>query len=72
MIYLLLLLKTFSKAVSLSKKKICLWVSHEHKEVHLTKRIDICDLLMKLNRNDTFFNPLISGDEKWVVYNNVN
>ena len=47
-------------------------IPHELKENHLTQRINICDLLKKCNENDPFLKRLITGDEKWVVYNNVN
>ncbi|KAG6794559.1 Ammar1 transposase [Apis mellifera caucasica] len=30
-----------------------------------------CDLLKKRNENDPFLKRLITGDEKWVVYNNI-
>ncbi|GFV18741.1 mariner Mos1 transposase [Trichonephila clavipes] len=31
----------------------------------------ICALLQKLNENDPFLKRLITGEEKWVVYNNI-
>lgn len=47
------------------------WVSHELKETHLTQRINRRDLLKKRNENDPFLKRLITGNEKWVVYNNI-
>ncbi|KAG6804545.1 Ammar1 transposase [Apis mellifera caucasica] len=41
----------------------------ELKEKHLTQRINNCDLLKKRNENDSFLKRLITGDEKWVIYN---
>ncbi|KAG6795545.1 Ammar1 transposase [Apis mellifera caucasica] len=35
------------------------------------QRINSCDLLKKRNENDPFLKRLITGDEKWVVYNNI-
>ena len=35
------------------------------------KSINSCDLLKKRNENDPFLKRLITGDEKWVVYNNI-
>nr|KAF6281895.1 hypothetical protein mPipKuh1_010196 [Pipistrellus kuhlii] len=35
------------------------------------QRISSCDLLKKRNENDPFLKRLITGDEKWVVYNNI-
>ena len=39
-------------------------------EIQLTKRIPICDSLLKRNENDPFLKRIITGDEKWVVYDN--
>nr|AAP51086.1 transposase [Forficula auricularia] len=52
-------------------QKLDTWVPHELKETHLTQRINSCDLLKKRNENDPFLKRLITGDEKWVVYNNI-
>ncbi|KAG6803711.1 Ammar1 transposase [Apis mellifera caucasica] len=35
------------------------------------QRINSCDLLKKRNENDPFLKRLITGNEKWVVYNNI-
>lgn len=53
-------------------KKLDLWVPHQLNEIHLTQRISICDSLLKRNEIDPFLKRLITGDEKWIVYNNVN
>ena len=53
-------------------KKLDLWLPHQLKEIHLTQRISICDSLLKRNEIDPFLKNLITGDEKWIVYNNVN
>ncbi|KFM75697.1 Mariner Mos1 transposase, partial [Stegodyphus mimosarum] len=55
----------------LSLQKLDTRVPHELKEMHLTQRINSCDLLKKCNKNDPFLKRLITGDEKWVVYNNI-
>jgi len=34
-------------------------------------RISICDLLLKRNENCPFLKWMITGDEKWIVHNNV-
>ena len=36
------------------------------------QRISICDSLLKRNEIDSFLKRLITGDENWIVYNNVN
>ena len=40
-------------------------------EIQLTKRISICDSLLKRNETDSFLKQIIAGNEKWVVYDNV-
>ena len=52
-------------------QKLDTWVPHELKEKHSTQRMNSCDLLKKHNENDPFLKRLITGDEKWVVYNNI-
>ena len=52
-------------------KKLGIWIPDELKEIHLTKRINAYDLSLKRNEFDPFFKRIITGDEKWVVYNNV-
>nr|BAO79476.1 transposase [Amegilla dulcifera]BAO79481.1 transposase [Amegilla dulcifera]BAO79484.1 transposase [Amegilla dulcifera] len=53
-------------------KKLDLWLPHQLKEIHLTQSISICDSLLKRNEIDPFLKSLITADEKWIVYNNVN
>ena len=50
--------------------KLDIWVPHKLKEVHLTNRINIADTLLKRNKIDPFLKRLVTGDEKWIVYNN--
>ena len=52
-------------------EKLDIWIPHELKEIHLTKRINVCDLHLKCNVFDPFFKRIITDDEKWIVYNNV-
>jgi len=52
-------------------KKLDIWVPHELKEIHLTQRINICDMHLKRNETDPFLKRIITGDEKWVVYSNI-
>ena len=40
-------------------------------KIHLTKRINDCDLDLKCNKFDPFLKRIITGDEEWTVYNNV-
>ena len=52
-------------------QKLDTWVPRELKEKHLTQRVNSCDFLKKRNENDPFLKRLITGDEKWVVYDNI-
>ena len=38
----------------------------------MTQRISICNSLLKRNEIDSFLKRLITDDEKWIVYYNVN
>lgn len=51
--------------------KLDVWVPHELTEIHRTKRINVCDSLLKRNEYDPFLKRMITGDEKWIVYDNV-
>ncbi|XP_076381130.1 histone-lysine N-methyltransferase SETMAR-like [Megalopta genalis] len=53
-------------------KKLDVWIPHELKEIHLTQRISICDTHLKRNAIDPFLKRIITGDERWIVYNNIN
>ena len=46
--------------------------SHRDCEIHLTNRINACDMHLKRNEFDPFIKRIITGDKKWIVYNNVN
>ena len=50
-------------------KKLDVWVLHELKEIHMTNRMSVCDQFIE--KNDPFLKRMITGDEKWIVYNNV-
>ena len=48
--------------------KIYIWVPHESKGVNLTQRINISNVMYI----DLFLKRIITGDGKWIAYNNVN
>ena len=50
--------------------KLDIWISHELKEIHSTKRINGCDLHLKRNEFNPFLERIITSDGKWIVYNN--
>ena len=47
------------------------WVPRELNDFQLNQRISTCDLLISKHKMLPFLNRLITGDEKWVLYNNV-
>ena len=51
--------------------KFVIWVPHKLNEIQLTKRISICDSLLKHNETNPFLKKIITGDEKWIVYDTV-
>ena len=47
------------------------WVAHKLSEKNLLDRISACNSLLKHNENVLFLKQIVTGDEKWVLYNNV-
>ena len=47
------------------------WVPHKLSEKNLLDRISTCDSLLKRNENVPFLKQIVTGDEKWILYNNV-
>lgn len=52
-------------------KNLDIWIPYELKEINAIQRFSICDSLLKRNKNDPFLKRLITGDEKWISYQNV-
>ena len=52
-------------------KKLDVWVPHALTEKNRIDRISICDLLYKRNEYDPFLKRIVTGNEKWIIYNNV-
>jgi len=44
---------------------------HDLTEKNRIDRISISDLLYKRNEYDPFLKRIIIGDEKWIIYNNI-
>ena len=44
-------------------KTLDIWIPHKSKEIHLTKRINACDLHLKRNEFDPFLKRIITGDK---------
>ncbi|GFT59637.1 histone-lysine N-methyltransferase SETMAR [Trichonephila clavipes] len=54
-----------------SKKKFDVWVSHQLTPKNMMDRISICEALTKRNEIDPFLKRMVTGDEKWVRYENI-
>jgi len=52
-------------------KKLDVWVPHDLTEKNRIDRISISDLLYKRNEYDPFLKRIITGNEKWIICNNV-
>lgn len=44
---------------------------HTLTEQNLLARVSACDSLLKRNKEVRFLKRLITGDEKWILYNNI-
>ncbi|KAG6804639.1 histone-lysine N-methyltransferase SETMAR-like [Apis mellifera caucasica] len=47
------------------------WVPHELSQKNLDDRVVICTSLFARNKIESFLNRMITGDEKWITYNNI-
>ncbi|GFV37571.1 histone-lysine N-methyltransferase SETMAR [Trichonephila clavipes] len=47
------------------------WVPRKVTEKYLMDRISICDSLYKRKEETHFLKQRVTGDEKWIIYNNV-
>ena len=48
-----------------------LWVPHKLNERNLLDHISACNSLLKHNENILFLKQIVTGNEKWILYNNV-
>ena len=47
------------------------WMPHELNRKNLDDRVVICTSLLARNKIEPFLNRMITGDEKWITYNNI-
>ena len=47
------------------------WVPHKLSEKNLLDCISACNSLLKLHKNVPFLKQIVTGDEKWILYHNV-
>ena len=52
-------------------RKLDTWVPHELTVKNLKDRLSACETLLKRNEKENFLKRLITGDEKWIQYNNI-
>ena len=48
-----------------------LWVPHKLTEENLANRMSICNSLLKRHESDPFLKRIVTGDEKWIIYDNI-
>lgn len=48
-----------------------IWLPHHLNEKNLIDRLSICSSLLNRNQESPFLKRIITGDEKWILYNNV-
>ena len=48
------------------------WILHDLTKKNLMDRISICDSLYKCNEEAPFLKQIVTGDEKWIIYNSFN
>ena len=53
------------------KKKLDVWVPHDLTQKNIFARMDGCESLLNRNKIDPFLKRMVTGDEKWVTYDNV-
>ncbi|GFU47336.1 histone-lysine N-methyltransferase SETMAR [Trichonephila clavipes] len=53
------------------KKKLDIWVQHQLTPKNMMDRIFICEALAKRNKIDPILKRMVTGDEKWVSYDNI-
>ncbi|GFY01576.1 histone-lysine N-methyltransferase SETMAR [Trichonephila clavipes] len=53
------------------KKNLDVWVPHQPTPKNMMDGISICEALAKRNKIDPFLKRMVTGDEKWVTYDNI-
>ena len=53
------------------KKKLDVWVPHDLTQKNISARMNACESLLNRNKIDPFLKRMVTGDEKWVTYDNV-
>ena len=53
------------------KKKLNVRVPHDFTQKNIFARMDACESLLNRNKIDPFLKRMVTGDKKWVTYDNV-
>ncbi|XP_078051627.1 histone-lysine N-methyltransferase SETMAR-like, partial [Augochlora pura] len=53
------------------KKKLDVWMPHRLTQKTMMVRISICNVLAKRNEIDLFLERMVTGNEKWIAYDNI-
>ncbi|GFT15932.1 histone-lysine N-methyltransferase SETMAR [Trichonephila clavipes] len=53
------------------KKKLYVWAQHQLAPKNKMDMISFCKALTKRNEIDSFLKRMVTGDEKWVTYDNI-
>ena len=59
--------QTFQTKIAVSRE----WIPYDLTEKNLMDRISICNSLYKCNEETPFLKQVVTGDEKWIIYNNI-
>ena len=51
--------------------RLDVWVPHKLTEENLANRMSICNSLLKRHESDPFLKRIVTGDEKWSIYDNI-
>lgn len=52
-------------------QKFCKWIPHKLTDANRMDRFDVCSALIARHKINPFLDRLITGDEKWIKYDNV-
>ena len=65
------ILKIFKSSIENHLHQLDVWVPCKLSEKNLLDPISACDSPLKSNKNIPFLKQIVTGDEKWILYNNV-
>ncbi|GFW30741.1 histone-lysine N-methyltransferase SETMAR [Trichonephila clavipes] len=60
-----------TEIIEVYRHKLDVWVPHHFTPKNMRNRISICEALAKRKKIDPFLKQMVTGDEKWVTYDNI-